>query len=67
MITDLVFSYRFPKRRGSVSLGVNNMFDKHLNFEDRNSYDASNPVNSALPSPFATERVVFGIISLNFR
>jgi hypothetical protein len=67
LITDLVFSYRLPKRRGSVSLGVNNLFDKRLNFEDRDSYDASNPINSALPSPFAVERVVFGTISLNFR
>jgi tetratricopeptide (TPR) repeat protein len=67
LITDLIFSYRLAKRRGSVSLGINNLFDKHLNFEDRNSYDASNPINSALPSPFAVERVVFGTISLNFR
>ena len=67
LITDFVFSYRLSKRYGSVSLGVNNLFDKRMNFEDRNSYDASNPVNSAFPSAFSIERVVFGTISLNFR
>ncbi|MCU7934646.1 MAG: FecR domain-containing protein [Candidatus Thiodiazotropha sp. (ex Dulcina madagascariensis)] len=67
VITDIAFSYRFSKRMGSVSLGVNNLFDEHLNHEDQSSYDASDPVSSASPSVFFKERVVFGKISFNFR
>ncbi|MCU7944454.1 MAG: hypothetical protein KZQ87_17440, partial [Candidatus Thiodiazotropha sp. (ex Cardiolucina cf. quadrata)] len=66
-ITDLTFSYRFTKRRGSVSLGIKNLFDETLNQEDRNSYDATDPASSASPSSFTSERAVFGKISLNFR
>ncbi|MCU7929044.1 MAG: FecR domain-containing protein [Candidatus Thiodiazotropha sp. (ex Dulcina madagascariensis)] len=67
VIADLVFNYRFPKRRGSISLGINNLFDKPLNFEDRSSYDINSPESSASPSSFTGERVVFGKISVNFR
>jgi hypothetical protein len=67
LITDLVFSYRLPKRRGSVSLGVKNLFDEDLTYEDRNSYDTNDPMTSASPSSFSSERALFGKISLNFR
>jgi Tfp pilus assembly protein PilF len=67
LITDLVFSYRFIKRLGSISLGVKNLFDENLNHEDRNTYDANGPTFSASPSSFSSERAVFGKISLNFR
>ncbi len=67
LITDLTASYRFPKRRGSVSIGIKNLFDKHLNHEDRNSYDAMDPSATASPSSLAIERAVFGKISINFR
>jgi tetratricopeptide (TPR) repeat protein len=67
MITDLAISYRFPNRLGTVSLGVKNLFDKDLNFEDRNSYDSTDPQSTSSPSFFSNERAVFGKISLSFR
>ena len=66
-ITDLAFSYRFPRRRGSVSVGVKNLFNANLRFEDRNSYDAANAVRSASPSDFSTEQLFFAKLSTNFR
>ncbi|MEJ2622425.1 MAG: FecR domain-containing protein, partial [Candidatus Thiodiazotropha sp.] len=65
--TNLAFNYRFPNRRGSVSLGINNIFDKHINFEDRDSYDISDPELTASPSSFSGERFVFGKITVNVR
>jgi outer membrane receptor for ferrienterochelin and colicin len=67
VITDITLSYRFPKRLGSVSLGIKNIFDKALNHEDRNSYDANSPKSTASPSSFSSERALFGKISVNFR
>jgi Tfp pilus assembly protein PilF len=67
LVTDITLSYRFPSRRGIASIGVKNIFDKDLNFEDRNSYDAIDPTATSSPSSFANERVVFGKISVNFR
>jgi Tfp pilus assembly protein PilF len=67
VITDLIFSYRLQKRKGILSLGVKNLFDKDLNFEDRNSYDITDPAATASPSSFANERSFFGKISINFR
>jgi tetratricopeptide (TPR) repeat protein len=65
--TDLAFNYRFPNRRGSVSLGINNIFDRQINFEDRDGYDISNPELTASPSSFTGERFVFGKITVNVR
>jgi Tfp pilus assembly protein PilF len=67
LITDITLSYRFPSRRGIASIGVKNLFDEDLNFEDRNSYDALDPAATSSPSSFTGERVVFGKISINFR
>ncbi|MBT3030922.1 MAG: FecR domain-containing protein [Candidatus Thiodiazotropha sp. (ex Codakia orbicularis)] len=67
LITDLILSYRFPSRRGIVSIGVKNLFDEELNFEDRNSYDAIDPTATSSPSSLTDERAVFGKISVNFR
>ncbi|HID81855.1 MAG TPA: hypothetical protein EYP51_05725, partial [Thiotrichales bacterium] len=66
-VTDLAFNYRFPRRRGSISVGVKNLFDSDLLFEDRNSYDSSNAISTASPSEFSEERLFFGKISINFR
>jgi len=66
-VTDLALNYRFPKRLGSVSVGVKNLFDTDLLFEDRNSYDSANAALTASPSEFSEERLFFGKISINFR
>ncbi|MES9813594.1 MAG: FecR domain-containing protein [Candidatus Thiodiazotropha sp.] len=67
LVTDLTFSYRLPKRRGSASIGVKNIFDKDIDHEDRNSYDVIDPTSTASPSSFSNERVIFGKVSINFR
>jgi hypothetical protein len=67
LTADLTFSYRLPNRSGSVSLGVKNLFDKDIKYEDRNSYDSTDPQSTSSPSSFSGERAVFGKISLNFR
>ncbi|MES9993976.1 MAG: FecR domain-containing protein [Candidatus Thiodiazotropha sp.] len=66
-VTDLTFSYRLAKRRGSASIGVKNIFDKDIGYEDRNSYDVIDPVSTASPTSFSKERVIFGRVSINFR
>lgn len=65
-ITDLSLSYRLPKRKGSVSIGVKNIFDNDLNYEDRSSYDTDAPL-TASPSSFVGERVLYGTVSVGFR
>ncbi|MET0050479.1 MAG: hypothetical protein ABW095_05285, partial [Candidatus Thiodiazotropha sp.] len=67
VVTDVALSYRFPKRRGSATIGVNNLFDRDVRFEDRNSYDSDDPVTSASPSAFSDERTLYGKVSLTFR
>jgi Tfp pilus assembly protein PilF len=66
-LTDLVLSYRFPKRYGLLSLGVNNIFNRDFTFEDRNSYDSLSVETSASPSALSSERIVFGKFSITFR
>jgi outer membrane receptor for monomeric catechols len=34
-IADLSAGYRFPNRRGAVSIGVTNLFDQSFNFQER--------------------------------
>jgi len=67
VVTDLSLSYRFQQRIGSASIGVKNLFDNHLNQEDRSSYDVDDPASSASPSSFSGERIFYGKVSLNFR
>ena len=55
-ITDLGFSYQIPRRAGSISLDVLNIFDKHFQYQ---SVDTSKLV------PF-TGRAAFARISLAF-
>ncbi|MEJ2426215.1 MAG: FecR domain-containing protein [Candidatus Thiodiazotropha sp.] len=66
-ITDLALSYRFQNRYGSASLGVKNLFDQDLKFEDRSSYDTDDPSTTGSPSLFTAERTVYGTLSLSFR
>ncbi len=67
IITDLALSYRFKKRLGSASFGVLNLFDQNLQYEDRDSYDTTDPNMTASPSAFTSQRTIYGKISLNFR
>ncbi|MET0066126.1 MAG: FecR domain-containing protein [Candidatus Thiodiazotropha sp.] len=67
VITDIALGYRFPKRRGSATIGVNNLFDQDVRYEDRSSYDTDDPVTTASPPAFSEERTIYGKVSLTFR
>ena len=47
-VTDAMFGYRFPKRRGVLSFNVDNLFDKHFRYQD---IDPDNP--TVTPDRFA--------------
>jgi tetratricopeptide (TPR) repeat protein len=66
-IIDLVASYRFPKRIGSVSIGVHNLFDNDLDYEDRNNVDVNASMYRSSPSSFSSERLLFAEVSFVFR
>ncbi|MEW8659382.1 MAG: FecR domain-containing protein [Candidatus Thiodiazotropha endolucinida] len=66
-LTDLIVSYRLPKKHGLISLGVKNVFDEDFKFEDRDSYDSLSVEASASPSSLTPERIIYGQISILFR
>jgi Tfp pilus assembly protein PilF/opacity protein-like surface antigen len=66
-ISDLSFNYKFKKRYGSFSIGAKNIFNKHMQIEDRETYDAQESIWFTSPGSFANERLFFGSLSLNFR
>jgi outer membrane receptor for Fe3+-dicitrate len=66
-LANLTASYRLSKRRGNISVGINNLFDQSFQFEDIASNDAFLPLTTAAPSTLNQERLLFGKISLNFR
>ena len=55
-LTDLSAMYRLPARRGTISIGARNLFDRHLTFVDP---DASTPV-------FARGRITYARLTLRF-
>jgi outer membrane receptor protein involved in Fe transport len=66
-LADLNAAWRLPKRAGSISLGVKNLFDQTFRFEDRNSYETLSINRSATPSTLSPERLFYGRISFSFR
>jgi hypothetical protein len=57
---DAAIGYRFPKKFGTVSFEVRNLFDNKFNYQS--NFDASGPQLS----PFVPERQIFGKLSLFF-
>jgi hypothetical protein len=55
-VVDTAVRYRFPKRRGLVTIGVNNLFDEHFNFQET---DFSTPF-------IQRDRFLFSRITLAF-
>jgi opacity protein-like surface antigen len=53
-VFDTTFGYRLPKRFGLITLGVRNLFDKHLHYQDM---DSKNPT-------IYPERFIFGRLTL---
>ena len=66
-LTDLNAAWRLPKRAGSLSFGVKNLFDRAFRFEDQGSYDTLSIERSARPSALSQERLFYGSLSLSFR
>jgi len=62
-LVDLSVGYRLPKRRGIVSLSVQNLFDKDFMYQD-DSYREFGDEPSM--SPYTPERVIMGRLVLNF-
>lgn len=66
-ITDLSASFRWKKFPGKITVGVNNLMDRHFSYEDRNTYDALNTAITGQPSQLATEQQIFGSLTMSFR
>ncbi len=62
-VVDLSVGYRMPKRRGILSLSVQNLFDKEFKYQD-DSYREFGDEPSM--SPYTPERVIMGRLVLNF-
>lgn len=62
ILLDVVIGYRFPKRRGIVSLEVSNLLDRKFSYEeisDLLSPETENP-------RFIPERLILSKFTLNF-
>ncbi len=58
---DAEIGYRLPKRRGIISLGITNLFDKEFYYQDR-SFQST----EGQPSPLVPERQLFARLSISF-
>ncbi|MGD8312428.1 MAG: TonB-dependent receptor, partial [Gammaproteobacteria bacterium] len=62
-LVDAAVGYRLPKRRGVVSLGVSNLFDRDFDYLD-DSYREHSP--GVVTGPYYPDRIVMGRATLNF-
>jgi tetratricopeptide (TPR) repeat protein len=62
-VTDLSVGYRLPKRRGVVSITVQNVTDEEFNYQD-DSYRTFEDEPSS--GPYLPDRLVMGRLTLNF-
>jgi tetratricopeptide (TPR) repeat protein len=62
-LVDLSIGYRLPKRRGLVSLSVNNLFDEEFEYQD-DSYRKFG--DEPVVSPYLPDRVIMGRVVLSF-
>ena len=60
-VVDMSLGYRLPRRWGTVTLGVKNLFDESFSFQDVN-FASQEPV-APLYQP---ERLIFGQVTLSF-
>jgi len=63
LVVDLSIGYRLPKRHGVLSLGVHNLFDKRMKYQD-DSYRTFR--DEPAVSPYTPQRVIMGKLSLSF-
>jgi outer membrane receptor for ferrienterochelin and colicin len=62
-LVDASVGYRLPKRRGIISLGVTNLFDKEFDYQDDSYREFS---QAATTGPYFPERIIQGRVTLNF-
>jgi Tfp pilus assembly protein PilF len=62
-LVDAAVGYRFPKRRGLVSLGVKNIFDTDFYYQDDSYRETS---VEASTGPYFPDRTVMGTLTLSF-
>ncbi len=73
MVVDAALGYRLPKQLGIMGLGVRNLLDEKLRFQD-DSFRSLTPVSGQDPIPrdfrgnfgFVPDRVIFTAITLSF-
>ena len=63
-VVDAAVGYRFPQRRGSLSLRVRNLFDAGLKFQD-DSFRTAQDQPAAI-SPFFPRRSILALLNLGF-
>ncbi len=66
-LTDIGLTFRLPKKRGALTLGIDNLFDTAFHYEDSTSRDRFTPLVTAAPSALIPERTLYGRFSLSFR
>jgi tetratricopeptide (TPR) repeat protein len=62
-LVDAAVGYRFPKRRGLISLGVKNIFDTDFYYQDDSYRETS---VEASTGPYFPDRTVMGTLTLSF-
>jgi len=73
VVVDAALGYRLPKQLGIMGLGVRNLLDEKLRFQD-DSFRSLTPVSGQDPIPrdfrgnfgFVPDRVIFTAITLSF-
>ena len=62
-VVDAMLGYRFPKRRGMMSLGIKNLFETRLKFQDDSFREFR---DEPVTGPYFPERFINARITLNF-
>jgi tetratricopeptide (TPR) repeat protein len=62
-LVDAAVGYRFPKRRGQLSVGVKNLFDTDFYYQDDSFRETS---VEASTGPYFPDRTVMGTLTLSF-
>jgi tetratricopeptide (TPR) repeat protein len=62
-VVDLVFGYRLPKRAGTISLGVRNLFGEEFRYQDDTYREYSDEPSTG---PYFPDRTIIAQIGLNF-
>jgi outer membrane receptor protein involved in Fe transport len=62
-VVDLAVGFRFPKRAGTASLGIRNLFDQEFSYQDNSFREFS---SEASTGPYFPERTIMGQVTISF-